>query len=253
VDHQPELRQPGGREHGTDEVGKIGRREHDQGVDDPPDAGDDQRGTEQPREHLRPAHEDAEGEQPEADEDPGEPVAVVVQVEQGAASAPRHRRSRTRWRPTRRWPPAGRRGGTRGSSGSCRPRPRRTSTWRSPSRGRPHGLLRAGDDGDLSPTLAATVHRLAREAVTNAVRHTPNANRVDVHVTDDAERVCLTVADDGAFGTAEPVANGFGLTGMRERTALFGGTLTAGPAPGGCWRRSRAPGRTPQRPRWPSR
>jgi hypothetical protein len=102
VDHQPELRQPGGREHGTDEVGKIGRREHDQGVDDPPDAGDDQRGTEQPREHLRPAHEDAEGEQPEADEDPGEPVAVVVQVEQGATSAPRHRRSRTRWRPTRR-------------------------------------------------------------------------------------------------------------------------------------------------------
>lgn len=92
-----------------------------------------------------------------------------------------------------------------------------------------------GELDDLSPTLAATVYRLAQEAVTNAVRHAPDAHRIDILVTGEADRVCLTVADDGAQRTAATAAEGFGLTGMRERTALLGGTLEVGPGPRGGW------------------
>jgi signal transduction histidine kinase len=55
---------------------------------------------------------------------------------------------------------------------------------------------------------------------------------VRVHCADDA--VTIEVRDDGA-GPAGPVgaAGGHGLVGMRERVAVLGGQLRAGPEPGG--------------------
>ena len=90
-----------------------------------------------------------------------------------------------------------------------------------------------GDLDDVPPAVAAAVFRLAQEGVTNARRHARDATRVDVRVDVHPEAVRLEVSDDGA-ATAS-AAPGFGITGMRERAALLGGTCEAGPVPGGGW------------------
>ena len=43
------------------------------------------------------------------------------------------------------------------------------------------------------------------------------------------------MTDDGRIDPARPASHGFGLLGMTERVQLLGGTLRAGPAPGGGW------------------
>ncbi|MBM7773056.1 signal transduction histidine kinase [Actinokineospora baliensis] len=92
-----------------------------------------------------------------------------------------------------------------------------------------------GEFDDLSPAVGAAVYRLVQESITNARRHARHATRVTVAVTGDADRVRLTVDDDGsAAGGRSPA--GYGLVGMRERAALLGGTFHAGPAAERGWR-----------------
>ncbi len=79
------------------------------------------------------------------------------------------------------------------------------------------------------PTRAALVH-IAREAVTNAVKHArPNA--IDV-VLEHADRWRLTVRDDGLGFQEAPPANpavgGFGLVSMRESAHALGGAVHIG-------------------------
>ncbi|MFJ2744949.1 sensor histidine kinase [Streptomyces sp. NPDC087440] len=93
----------------------------------------------------------------------------------------------------------------------------------------------SGAFDDLSPVVGAAVYRLAQESVTNARRHARHATRVTVAVTGDADRVRLTVADDGSAAGGRAPA-GYGLVGMRERAALLGGTFHAGPAAERGWR-----------------
>lgn len=85
-----------------------------------------------------------------------------------------------------------------------------------------------GDAEAVPAPIAAAVFRLAQEAVTNARRHARHATRIDVTVTVDEAGVLLEARDDGVETT--PAAPGFGITGMRERAALLGGTVEAGPA-----------------------
>lgn len=76
------------------------------------------------------------------------------------------------------------------------------------------------------------VYRVVQEALTNTLKHGgPEATAcVEVVYGDDGVRA--TVTDTGVGGTAPPVdSGGIGLTGMRERTALYDGTLEAGPLP----------------------
>ncbi|GAB4064994.1 histidine kinase [Angustibacter speluncae] len=91
-----------------------------------------------------------------------------------------------------------------------------------------------GELDDLSPAVGAALFRLAQESVTNARRHARHATRVTVDVTGEADRVLLTVDDDGAAAGGSAVS-GYGLVGMRERASLLGGTFRAGPAERG-WR-----------------
>ncbi len=88
---------------------------------------------------------------------------------------------------------------------------------------------------DLSPAVGAAVYRLAQESVTNARRHARHASTVAVDVTGHHDEVRLTVEDDGSPAGGR-VPAGYGLVGMRERTALLGGTFSAGPAGERGWR-----------------
>lgn len=93
-----------------------------------------------------------------------------------------------------------------------------------------------GDVGDLSPTVAAAVYRLAQESVTNARRHARHASRIEIRVAADETSVRLRVRDDGDTSALRPpAAPGFGLTGMIERARLLGGTCEAGPDPERGW------------------
>jgi signal transduction histidine kinase len=88
----------------------------------------------------------------------------------------------------------------------------------------------------LGAAAGLTVYRIVQEALTNTIRHA-GAGRAAVTIGYDAPRVHVRVSDDG---TASPLAGaggqrGRGIDGMRERAALHGGTLLAGPAPGGGW------------------
>ena len=87
-----------------------------------------------------------------------------------------------------------------------------------------------GLDGDLDglpPAVDAAVYRIVQESVTNTMRHAVDATEVMVRVTGEARRVRVTVRDDGArTGRGR---DGYGLAGLRERAALLGGELSAGP------------------------
>ena len=93
----------------------------------------------------------------------------------------------------------------------------------------------SGDLDHLNPLVGVALYRIAREAVTNAVRHARNATRVTIQVTDEGEHVRLSVRDDGeARPTGHPIP-GYGLLGMSERATILGGSLQAGPSPDGGW------------------
>jgi signal transduction histidine kinase len=95
---------------------------------------------------------------------------------------------------------------------------------------------RSGDLADLAPSVDAAIYRIAQESVTNAVRHAARATRIDVGVAGDADRVRVTVTDDGEASINGRGVNGYGLVGMAERATLLGGTLDAGPDAEGGWR-----------------
>ena len=95
-------------------------------------------------------------------------------------------------------------------------------------------------EGDLARVpegVSLAAYRIVQEALTNVVRHAGTGRaRLSVAVRED--RVRLEVDDEGGghAGPAPAAGHGYGVIGMRERAALYGGELTAGPGPGGRWR-----------------
>ncbi|MFD4874481.1 sensor histidine kinase [Streptomyces sp. NPDC058420] len=86
---------------------------------------------------------------------------------------------------------------------------------------------------DLPAQVSQNVLRIAQESLTNAARHAPGG-RVAVTMAFDAASATLTVRNGPATGEVAPaVGSGMGLIGMRERVALLGGTLAAGPLTAG--------------------
>ena len=94
----------------------------------------------------------------------------------------------------------------------------------------------SGQLDDLSPAVGAAIYRLAQESITNARRHARNATHVTVAVTGDADRVRLTIDDDGSSGAPGRAPAGYGLVGMQERATLLGGSFHAGPTAQLGWR-----------------
>ena len=76
----------------------------------------------------------------------------------------------------------------------------------------------------LDPEIETTVYRLVQEALTNVKKHAA-ASAVRIAVRTEHGRVELTVGDDGRGFDPAALTAGFGLSGMRERAALAGGTF----------------------------
>jgi signal transduction histidine kinase len=87
-----------------------------------------------------------------------------------------------------------------------------------------------GEPRPVAPGIAQAVYRVAQEALTNVIRHAA-ARRMTCRLGYGRDSVELTIADDGR-GADPGARDGHGLVGMRERAALYGGTVSAGPRPG---------------------
>jgi signal transduction histidine kinase len=92
-------------------------------------------------------------------------------------------------------------------------------------------LRREGEPHPMPTGVDVTAYRIVQEALTNVRRHaTGAAAEVSVRYTEHA--VQLEIRDYGPGPQSANLA-GHGLLGMRERAAMIGGSLHAGPAPGG--------------------
>jgi signal transduction histidine kinase len=91
-----------------------------------------------------------------------------------------------------------------------------------------------GNAGELPEDTEDTLYRATQETLTNVRKHAPGA-KVDVRLEYTEQTVALTVTNQGGRRTAPTRETGYGLTGMRERAGLLGGTLEAGPVEDG-WR-----------------
>jgi len=94
----------------------------------------------------------------------------------------------------------------------------------------------SGSPVALSAGADLAAYRVVQEALTNAVKHASGSSIVvSIDYTENAVKV--DIADTG--GTSSPSANlgnGRGLSGLRDRLALYGGTLSAGRRPTGGYR-----------------
>jgi len=77
------------------------------------------------------------------------------------------------------------------------------------------------------------IYRIVQEALTNAIKHGGPAVSATVEVTYQAGEIVVRVVDDGRGAAAPPGIGGHGLIGMRERVAMYGGAVEAGPRSGG--------------------
>ena len=88
-----------------------------------------------------------------------------------------------------------------------------------------------GTPGPLPPGLDLSAYRIVQEALTNALKHGGRA-RTSVRVGYGAETLTIRVSNPAArTPAAQDHGIGHGLISMRERAALYGGELEAGPGP----------------------
>jgi signal transduction histidine kinase len=87
----------------------------------------------------------------------------------------------------------------------------------------------SGSAGAVAATVQATAYRVVQESLTNAARH--GDGRARLRLTHTPGRLHIEVRNGCVAGRT--AGTGYGLSGMRERVASVGGTLSAGPTPSG--------------------
>jgi signal transduction histidine kinase len=90
-----------------------------------------------------------------------------------------------------------------------------------------------GQERSLGTDARLTLYRVAQEALTNVRKHS-RAERVELRLSYEPDGTRLAITDSTSVPVEPaPAASadgaGYGLTGMRERAELLGGSLTAGP------------------------
>ncbi|MFD3522844.1 sensor histidine kinase [Streptomyces sp. NPDC058653] len=104
--------------------------------------------------------------------------------------------------------------------------------------GVPAELSLAADLGPVPPSVDLSAYRIVQEALSNVVRHAPDAP-TRVSVTADPDWLTVLIVNGPATARTSPLESsgtGHGLIGMRERVRLTGGTLDTGPLPDGGFR-----------------
>jgi signal transduction histidine kinase len=85
----------------------------------------------------------------------------------------------------------------------------------------------------LTPAIELSIYRIVQEGLTNALKHSPGGP-VRVHLARRPDAVALEIENGPPRSNGRPtVPSGHGLTGLRERVELFGGSLSARPSDGG--------------------
>jgi signal transduction histidine kinase len=94
----------------------------------------------------------------------------------------------------------------------------------------------------MPPGAELAVYRIVQEALTNTLKHAAHPTQISIAVAFAPDSVTVDVHDDGARRRPRPwprpdtPTTGHGLTGMKERAAVYGGAVSAGPDPAGGWR-----------------
>jgi signal transduction histidine kinase len=101
--------------------------------------------------------------------------------------------------------------------------------------GVPVSYTLSGDPSAVAPGMELTVYRIVQEALTNTLKHAGPGASASVTVSCRPDAITVDVHDSGGAVTPEGGDGGSGLRGMRERAAVYGGSLYAGPAPEGGW------------------
>jgi len=98
-------------------------------------------------------------------------------------------------------------------------------------------VRRIGEERPLEGMVGDCAYRIVQEALTNVSRHA-HARHAVIELRYGPADLELAVEDDGVGGSPDRDGDGIGhgLLGMRERVAVAGGELDAGPRPGGGWR-----------------
>ena len=90
-------------------------------------------------------------------------------------------------------------------------------------------------DGELTglkDTVKLTLYRAVQEALTNIIRHAGNMVSVNIHLKATANKLFLTISDNGKGCDLQHANSGFGLLAMRERVEALAGEFTVSSAPG---------------------
>jgi signal transduction histidine kinase len=91
----------------------------------------------------------------------------------------------------------------------------------------------SGTPRELPEGAELAAYRVVQESLTNTRKHAGLAATAAVTLRYEPDALTVEVTDDGLGVVGGEEAGGHGLAGMRERIAMYGGTVTAGPLPGG--------------------
>lgn len=101
--------------------------------------------------------------------------------------------------------------------------------------GLPVTYTHTGDPLPEDTTFQLTVFRIIQESLTNSLRYARNVSDVQIRLEQRRGELRMEIMDNGDATRVPSIGSGRGLRGMRERAALFGGTVDAGPVASGGW------------------
>lgn len=96
-------------------------------------------------------------------------------------------------------------------------------------------VLQSAGAPPADPGIQLAIYRVIQEGLTNALKYARAATTVTIVLQFSPQAIIASVTDDGQHQELSTDHPGRGIVGMRERVALYGGTIQAGPLASGGW------------------